>query len=99
MAKRRKEQEEDDQKDEETEKSKPKRAKLEVMKPTPKTHWLLHMKPFVELYHSVRTMVTRLRFPLPPSNPRLPSPLTTSTMVGDRWGDTASRQSSVSTGA
>jgi hypothetical protein len=54
VAKRRKEEEEEDQQDEETEKSKPKRARLEVMRPTPKTHWFLHMKPFVDSYHSVR---------------------------------------------
>jgi hypothetical protein len=74
VAKRRKEQAEEDQKDEETEKSKLKRAKLEVMRPTPKTHWFLHMKPFVDSYHSVRT-ITRLRLSLlSPSLPPPPSP-------------------------
>ncbi|MBA2723914.1 MAG: DUF1280 domain-containing protein, partial [Methylibium sp.] len=67
--KRRKEEEEEDKHEEEMEKMKPKRAKLEVMGPTPKTHWLLHMKPFVDSYHSVSTMVIRPLLPPPPPPP------------------------------
>ena len=90
VAKRRREEEEEDKQEEEAEKAKPKRAKLVVMRPTPKTHLFLHMKRFVDSYHSVSTAAT----------PHLPAQLRRPPIVQwcvDRWGDIASRQWSAST--